>query len=202
MSEATDNPASSNFGSLKEFASTGMQEFKVGQNEFKYLDIQPRDNSTYVFRTIARIGCDAILVLRTDQSGGNHVLLTHYDPGHKEDHMNVIKQYFPEGDGELFSLLVMTGSDSQRNSDIISYLAEKAKVPTEVVVTESAQFTADTIAKLMRNDPLAHQIIFTKGYNGDPSCRRVTVPKEFVPGQRDLPKYSFEKILKTSLPKA
>lgn len=178
---------------VSETLGGGYHEHEVSQNTFKVVDIPVSDRDTYVVKTVARIGCDAVLAWRLDPTGGDHILMTHYDPMHINEHLRVLRSNFPSGEGEIRTVLVMAGA-AEKNKPIIDYLEQATGTLPDVVIPGDDAMSLEVIGRFMTDYPIAYQLIFTKGYNGRPGVRRIIVPREKLRGSKEDPGNAYEKI--------
>ena len=183
----------------QEALGEGVHKYEVGQNAYQLLDIPSTDRDTHVVQTVARIGCDAVLAWRMDPTGVDHLLMTHYDPGHINDHIQVLRDNFPQGEGEIRAILLMAGkTTADRNKGITDYLEQATGKSPDVVIAGDDVTSSEAIKRFMTEDPIAYQLIFTRGYNGKPQVRRIIVPLEQRRGSNEDAGYAYEKVFDPS----
>ena len=172
----------------------GFHKYEVAPSSYEVIDIPSSERDTYVIQTKGRLSCDSVLAWRLDPTGGDHLLMTHYDPSSIKDHLQVLRDNLPRGEGETRTVLLMAGATTaNRNKVITDYLEHETGTPPDVVIAGD-EVANDDIGRVFTEDPLAYQLIFTRGYNGDPKVRRIIVPNEKGRGGTSPYGYAYEKI--------
>lgn len=148
---------------------------RVRMSEFTRLDIPHDDKNTYLLRTEARAGCDAVLVWRVDSNGNDQILLTHYPPTEFTIHSNMLNQHSPKGEGNTRVVYLTFGlKDDEYTRKMEKVIEEATGVIPDVV--RLSDLTNDNVVKDMQRNRLLFQLTVIKGLNGNPSARRIEVP--------------------------
>lgn len=152
-------------------------EVEVNQNESKEIVILPTDKRVHLIHTVARIGCDACLVLTIEPNGILHVVVTHYDPEHIEQHLKLLKEKTElHPGGKRLSFLITFGSKGDKwNQELIELLTNyQGSNPDIVRLPEIGLKEAEEMGK--PENKLKYQLNFTRGYGGDLKKHRLSVP--------------------------
>jgi len=154
-------------------------EKEVRQNLFQEEVIEPGDGRVHLLHTKDRIGCDSSLLLTIEGNGREHVVLTHYDPQHVNEHIRLLKErIFAHPDGKRFAVL-LTRSDvgDKWREEITSVLQEylNGSDPDIVALPNLGVEEAKEIANPAKM--LNYQLCFTRGFGGEMQQHRVSVPK-------------------------
>ncbi|GAB4286826.1 MAG: hypothetical protein Kow0081_4750 [Candidatus Dojkabacteria bacterium] len=154
-------------------------ETTVAQNEFKEQVIYTSDDKAYLLHTVGRIGCDACLLLTIESDGTEHVVVTHFDPIHDEEHVKLIREKtYSHPKGQRKAVLVTRGADNDewrhKLCDALrGYLGDEEPdvVSLPHLDVEHARELAEPFGYLN------YQLCYTRGYGGDRKKHRVNVPK-------------------------
>ena len=154
-----------------------VEEVKVPRNENGEVVILPTDNRVFLIRTRGRTGCDASLLLTIESNGTEHVVVTHYDPEHIEEHLGVIREkskLHPKG--KKVSFLVTFGTEQHEwrqrlEEELTEYQGSK---PDIVSLPELGEEQAREL--LEPGNKLKYQLNFTRGYGGNLNNHRISVP--------------------------
>jgi len=151
---------------------------EVGMNKFKRLDIPASDYKIYYLGTVARSGCDSVLVWKIDPEGKDEMLLTHYPPSPAkklDEHLKILNQFSPRGEGTIKAVYLTFGTEKS----VWTHKIEKAIMEitgSSPDVVRISNITADTIQKEMKYNDLNYQLIAIRGVNGKPNARKIEVP--------------------------
>jgi hypothetical protein len=123
------------------------------------------------------MGCDACLLITIEPDGTEHVVVTHYDPEHVSDHLELIrekKNLHPNGK-KLAFLLTFGRKDDNWRRQMESALTEYQGSAPEVV--SLPDLGIEQARELMKpQNKLKYQLAFTRGFGGDMKAHRLSVP--------------------------
>jgi len=151
----------------------------VRQNEHEEKIIGSHDKKVYLVHTEDRIGCDAALLLTIQDDGTEHVVVTHYDPLHVQDHVRLItEKTSSHPQGKRFAFLVTRGDEGDEWREKVTQALHgylNGAEPDIVALPNLNENDAKELAK--PENRLNYQLCFTKGYGGDMKQHRVRVPQ-------------------------
>lgn len=155
-----------------------VEEVEVPQNENREIVIPQTDKKVHLIHTVARIGCDACLLLTIEPDGTEHAVVTHYDPQHIEDHLKILEEKTESHpSGKRLSFLVTFGREEDKWSQrLIEALSNyQGEIPDVIRLPDIGLKEAAELAKPEKK--LDYQLNYTKGYGGDLNKHRLRVPR-------------------------
>jgi hypothetical protein len=151
-------------------------EKRITQNTQVDVVIDPSDENIYCIHTNGRIGCDASLLWTTEPNGIEHVTITHFDPEHIEDHLQVIqKRGNSHPEGKRHGVLLTRGDEIDPwRQKVTEALQNYVGGDIDVIAMphlglDEAKELADPLNKLK------YQLSFVRGYGGDMDDHKVQV---------------------------
>src|SRR3989344_2012915 len=127
----------------------------VPQNQHVDTVIPSSDGQVYAIHTNGRIGCDASLLWTTEPNGTEHITMTHYDPNHVDDHLQIITErgkVHPQGQrrGVLLTRCDVNDTWRQQVTEALSEFVggEIDVIPMPHLGLDEAKELADPLKKL------------------------------------------------------
>lgn len=135
------------------------------------------DRNIHIVKTVARVGCDSVLVWKIDPEGNHEIFMTHYAPDDSAEHLRDLQQHSPRGEGSIRAVYL---TFEEENGRMLETQAEIERItgvpPVSIHLPESD--IPDTVEEdeKMQDKPELYQMVAIKGIGDDFTVNRIQIP--------------------------